>query len=68
IFLDEPTVGLDVMSAREIRKLIIDESSQGSTIILSTHNMWEAQQLCREVAIIKGERSLRKEQLKPYRS
>lgn len=52
IFLDEPTAGLDVMSAREIRKLIVNESSRGKTIVLSTHNMWEAQQLCREVAII----------------
>lgn len=52
IFLDEPTVGLDVMSARQIRKLIAEESSRGATTVLSTHNMWEAQQLCREVAII----------------
>jgi ABC-type multidrug transport system ATPase subunit len=52
IFLDEPTIGLDVMSTRDIRKLITEESSRGSTIVLSTHNMVEAQQLCREVAII----------------
>jgi len=52
IFLDEPTVGLDVMSAREIRKLITEESKSGKTIVLSTHNMWEAQQICQEVAII----------------
>ena len=52
LFLDEPTVGLDVMSAREIRKLITEEATRGKTVILSTHNMWEAQQLCREVAII----------------
>ena len=52
LFLDEPTVGLDVMSAREIRKLITEEAAKGKTVILSTHNMWEAQQLCQEVAII----------------
>jgi ABC-type multidrug transport system ATPase subunit len=52
IFLDEPTVGLDVMSARQIRELIIEESSHGTTVVLSTHNMWEAQQLCKEVAVI----------------
>ncbi|MDQ1281381.1 MAG: type transport system ATP-binding protein [Thermoproteota archaeon] len=52
IFLDEPTVGLDVMSARQIRKLISEESGHGTTVVLSTHNMWEAQQLCREVAVI----------------
>ena len=52
VFLDEPTIGLDVMSAREIRKLITDEAKKGRTVVLSTHNMWEAQQLCQEVAII----------------
>lgn len=52
LFLDEPTTGLDVMSAREIRKLIVDESKRGKTVVLSTHNMWEAQQICSEVAII----------------
>jgi ABC-2 type transport system ATP-binding protein len=52
VFLDEPSVGLDVMSAREIRKLITEEAKQGRTVVLSTHNMWEAQQLCQEIAII----------------
>jgi ABC-type multidrug transport system ATPase subunit len=52
LFLDEPTSGLDVMSAREIRGLIKDWASKGRNVILSTHNMWEAQQLCSMVAIM----------------
>ncbi|MFH0748903.1 MAG: ABC transporter ATP-binding protein [Candidatus Bathyarchaeota archaeon] len=43
LFLDEPIVGLDVMSARQIRNFVTEESSRGTTIVLSTHNMWEAQ-------------------------
>lgn len=52
LFLDEPTSGLDVMSAREIRGLIIDLAKRGGTVLLSTHNLWEAQQLCNLVAIM----------------
>ncbi|MBO3804296.1 MAG: ABC transporter ATP-binding protein [Candidatus Brockarchaeota archaeon] len=52
LFLDEPTSGLDVMSAREIRGLIKDWASKGRSVVLSTHNMWEAQQLCSAVAIM----------------
>jgi len=52
LFLDEPTSGLDVMSAREIRALIIDWAKRGGTVLLSTHNLWEAQQLCNLVAIM----------------
>jgi ABC-type Na+ transport system ATPase subunit NatA len=40
------------MSAREIRGLIKDWASKGRNVILSTHNMWEAQQLCSMVAIM----------------
>jgi len=52
LFLDEPTSGLDVMSAREIRRLIMDWAKRGGTVLLSTHNLWEAQQLCNLVAIM----------------
>ncbi|MGQ9515490.1 MAG: ABC transporter ATP-binding protein [Thermoproteota archaeon] len=52
LFLDEPTSGLDVISAREIRGLIIEWASKGRNVVLSTHNMWEAQQLCSSVAIM----------------
>mgnify|MGYP001772697016 CR=1 FL=1 len=52
LILDEPTLGVDVMSAREIREIIREYADQGGTVVLSTHNMWEVQKLCSDVAII----------------
>lgn len=52
LFLDEPTSGLDVESVRLIRKLIREYNNKGTTIILTTHNIEEANQLCDRVAIM----------------
>jgi ABC-2 type transport system ATP-binding protein len=52
LFLDEPTAGLDVGSVRLIRKLIREFNSKGITIILTAHNIEEANQLCDRVAIM----------------
>jgi ABC-2 type transport system ATP-binding protein len=52
LFLDEPTTGLDVMSARGLRKLIGDLKKKGITIFLTTHYIPEAENLCNRVAII----------------
>lgn len=52
LFLDEPTVGLDVQSARLIREMLRELNQDGVTIFLTTHNMEEANQLCDRVAII----------------
>ncbi len=52
LFLDEPTVGLDVQSARLIRDMLRDLNKGGTTVFLTTHNMEEANQLCDRVAII----------------
>ncbi len=52
LLLDEPTLGVDVMSAREIRKMIEEYAISGKTVILSTHNMWEVERLCDRIAII----------------
>jgi len=52
LFLDEPTVGLDVQSARVIRDMLGELNEDGTTIFLTTHNMEEANQLCSRVAII----------------
>ena len=52
LFLDEPTIGLDPASARELRSLIWELQTQGITIFLTTHYMEEADQLCDRVAII----------------
>lgn len=52
LFLDEPTVGLDVMAARSLRKAIKELHDQGMTIFLTTHYLEEADILCDRIAII----------------
>ena len=52
IFLDEPTRGLDPVVAREIRRLVVQLSTEGVTIFLTTHYMEEADELCRRVAFL----------------
>lgn len=52
IFLDEPTRGLDPIVAREIRHLVVELSTQGVTIFLTTHYMEEADELCRRIAFL----------------
>jgi ABC-2 type transport system ATP-binding protein len=52
LFLDEPTTGLDVMSARGLRKLILNSKKKGLTIFLTTHYIPEAESLCDRIAII----------------
>lgn len=52
IILDEPTNGLDPIATNELRNTIMKLNSQGKTVLLSTHNMLEADILCDEVAII----------------
>ncbi|MBR9692294.1 ATP-binding cassette domain-containing protein [Candidatus Woesearchaeota archaeon] len=52
LFLDEPTSGLDVESARLIKNLIRKFNEKGVTILLTTHNIEEANQLCDRVAIM----------------
>jgi ABC-2 type transport system ATP-binding protein len=56
VILDEPTVGLDPISARRIRNLILELAKSGKTILLTSHNMWEVENLCNRVILInKGE-------------
>ena len=52
LFLDEPTVGLDVQSTIIIRERLRQINKNGTTIFLTTHNMEEANQLCERLAII----------------
>lgn len=52
LLLDEPTAGLDVMSARSIHAFVERFRKEGKAIIISTHNMTEAQKLCGRIAII----------------
>src|SRR5213595_2915141 len=56
LFLDEPTIGLDPVGAREIRATIASLTDAGKTILLTTHYMFEADALCDRIAVIsKGE-------------
>jgi ABC-2 type transport system ATP-binding protein len=52
LFLDEPSRGLDPISAREVRQTVRQLSQEGITILLTTHLMEEADQLCQHVAFI----------------
>ncbi|MDE7332902.1 MAG: ABC transporter ATP-binding protein [Lachnospiraceae bacterium] len=52
LFLDEPSSGLDPVTAAEIHKLVCEERSRGATIFLTTHNMEEAHKLCSHVALL----------------
>lgn len=52
VFLDEPTVGMDPQSRRSIWDFVMELKDKGKTILLTTHYMEEAEQLCDEVAII----------------
>jgi ABC-2 type transport system ATP-binding protein len=55
LFLDEPTTGIDVASARQIRQLVADFHHAGTTIFLTTHYIEEAERLCERIAfIVKG--------------
>jgi len=52
IFLDEPTVGIDPIGAREIRALVKELVQRGKTILLTTHYMYEAEELCDRIAVV----------------
>ena len=52
LFLDEPTTGLDPQAKRNLWKLIRELNSGGMTIVLTTHNMEEAEYLCNRIAIM----------------
>lgn len=52
LFLDEPTVGLDVVNARSLRALIRDLNTQGMSVFLTTHYLEEADLLCDRIAIL----------------
>lgn len=52
LFLDEPTSGLDPSNSKVMKDIILSEKSKGKTIILTTHNMLDATELCDRVAFI----------------
>jgi ABC-2 type transport system ATP-binding protein len=52
VFLDEPTIGVDPVGARELRSMIAALSDAGKTILLTTHYMFEADELCDRIGVI----------------
>lgn len=52
LLLDEPTIGLDPVASREMRDLVRQLNVQGTTVLLTTHYMAEAEELCRRVAFL----------------
>ncbi len=59
IFLDEPTTGIDVESARQIRDLILSLKNQGKTIFITTHYIEDAERICDRIAFIVNGRIVR---------
>ncbi len=52
LFLDEPTCGLDPATTEKLHKLIAEEKKSGTTIFLTTHNMYEARKLCDHILLL----------------
>jgi ABC-2 type transport system ATP-binding protein len=59
LFLDEPTTGIDVASARQVRQIIASLHSKGTTVFLTTHYIEEAERLCERIAFIVNGRIVR---------
>ncbi len=53
LFLDEPTIGLDPEISLQIRKIVKELSESGKTVILTTHYMFEAEELCDRMILLK---------------
>jgi ABC-2 type transport system ATP-binding protein len=52
MFLDEPTIGLDPQAALDARRMIKELVKEGKTLLLTTHYMYEADELCDRIAVI----------------
>ncbi len=52
LFLDEPTSGLDPATTREIHHILAEQKEKGTTIFLTTHNMFEAESICDNIALL----------------
>ena len=54
LILDEPTSGLDPIATRQLNALLVEESSRGTTVVLSSHLLDQVQKLCHRMAIVAG--------------
>ncbi|HVQ87447.1 MAG TPA: ABC transporter ATP-binding protein [Actinomycetes bacterium] len=54
LFLDEPSIGIDPVGARELRQTVARLVEEGTTVLLTTHYMFEADELCDRLAVIAG--------------
>ncbi|GGO18226.1 ABC transporter ATP-binding protein [Micromonospora parathelypteridis] len=52
LFLDEPSIGVDPVAARELRQTVAELAATGTTVLLTTHYMAEADELCGRIAVI----------------
>lgn len=52
LFFDEPTSGLDPTNARILKDIIVEQKAAGKTLFITTHNMYDAEELCDRVAFI----------------
>lgn len=59
LFLDEPTTGIDVASARQVRQIVATLHGKGTTVFLTTHYIEEAERLCERIAFIVNGRIVR---------
>jgi len=59
LFLDEPTIGLDPVAAQNLRNIILKLKEEGKTILLTTHYMQEADDLCCRIAFINNGKILK---------
>ena len=55
VLLDEPTSGLDPQSARLVRDLVLDLRARGHAVVLSTHNLYEAERVADRVGVLRGQ-------------
>lgn len=54
LFLDEPTTGIDVESARQIRRLLLELKQNGTTVFMTTHYIEDAERICDRISFIAG--------------
>lgn len=52
LYLDEPTIGLDVLSKARVREFLREVNEAGTTVLLTTHDLTDIEQLCRRVMVI----------------